>query len=661
MPTRELFWNISYHNLIYLFMVLALGVLFYGFYRRLRFYKLGQPEKLAGSIGQRIKSVIFYAIGQARVLKEKYPGIMHVLIFVGFVLLFLGTVTESFEHYIWQLIFGLNPFLVSNFYLIFSLILDIAGLLAIAGVLVAIFRRYIQRPARLNNTADNAILLLWLLFILVTGFLVEGTRIAATEPAWKTWSPVGAFVGTAFTADARLWHSMFWWIHMLASFGFIAYMPFSRLKHIFTSAMNIYLRSQKPRGEIRTIDIENAEIFGVGKINDFSWKNLLDLDACTSCGRCQDICPAYLSDKPLSPKKLILDLLDNLNEKAPVLLKGGSLENENPIVGTAVEADEVWSCTTCGACVEACPVFVEHIDKVVELRRDRVLMEGDFPAELNQTFKGMENNFNPWGIGFSSRDEWAKDLEIKRLDKGEKAEILWFVGCAGSFDDRAKKISISFANILNKANVDFGILGAEEKCCGETARRLGNEYLAQTLMEMNVDIFNELGIKKIVTFCPHCYNTLKYEYPQFKGKFEVVHSTEFLLELIKSGQLKLNKKTNGKIAFHDSCYLGRYSNIYNQPREIIETVNDSGVLELERNKGRSFCCGAGGGRMWLEETIGERINNIRTDEVIDSGAETVATACPYCLTMITDGLKDKDAVDKVKALDIIEIVEQSIK
>ncbi|OQX95397.1 hypothetical protein B6I21_05580 [candidate division KSB1 bacterium 4572_119] len=272
--------------------------------------------------------------------------------------------------------------------------MDIAGLLAIAGVLVAIFRRYIQRPARLNNTADNAILLLWLLFILVTGFLVEGTRIAATEPAWKTWSPVGAFVGTAFTADARLWHSMFWWIHMLASFGFIAYMPFSRLKHIFTSAMNIYLRSQKPRGEIRTIDIENAEIFGVGKINDFSWKNLLDLDACTSCGRCQDICPAYLSDKPLSPKKLILDLLDNLNEKAPVLLKGGSLENENPIVGTAVEADEVWSCTTCGACVEACPVFVEHIDKVVELRRDRVLMEGDFPAELNQTFKGMENNFN---------------------------------------------------------------------------------------------------------------------------------------------------------------------------------------------------------------------------------------------------------------------------
>ena len=655
-PTRELFWNISYHNLLYPIMVLTIAIFAYGFYRRIKHWKLGQQEKLSGSVGQRIKSLLIYAIGQGRILKEKYPALMHVLIFVGIVLLFFGTVTESFEHYIWQLLFGQSAFLVNDFYLIFSLILDVAGVVAIIGILVALFRRYIQRPDRLNSVPDNAILLVWILLVLITGFLVEGTRIAALNPEWKNWSPVGAGIADLFSNEAALWHRIFWWVHMLFSFGLIAYIPFSRLRHIFTSATNVYLRSFEPRGELKPIDIEKAEIFGVGKINDFTRKNLLDLDACTSCGRCQDQCPAYASDKPLSPKKLILDLLDNLNEKAPKLFKGESLENDPAIVGTAVQADEIWACTTCGACVEACPVFVEHIEKVVELRRDRALMEGDFPAELNQTFKGMENNFNPWGIGFSSRADWAEGLNLKRLDKGEKADILWFVGCAGSFDDRIKKVSISFAKILSAAGVDFGILGTEEKCCGETARRLGNEYLAQTLMEMNIELFNKLGIKKIVTSCPHCYNTLKYEYPQFKGNYEVVHSSELLAQLIKDGKIKLNQKGNKKITFHDSCYLGRYSNIYQQPRDVINSVS-SNLIELKRNRNNSFCCGAGGGRMWLEETIGERINNIRADEIIESGAETVASACPYCLTMLTDGLKDREAIDKIDAMDIIELVE----
>ena len=659
--TRKVFWNISYHWLIYPLLILALGIFIYGFYRRIRYWKLGQPEDRSNHIGQRIKSVIVYALAHGRLLKESYPGVMHLLIFVGFVILFIGTATVSFDYDVWGLIFGQPSFLIGNFYLVFSLILDVAGALAIIGVVVALFRRYVQRPERLNNLFDDGLILWGLLFILITGFLVEGARIAAVYQAFEKWSIVGFFLAKLFSLEnATAWHRALWWIHILTAFGFIAVIPFSKLMHIFTSSTNIYFRSLEPKGALKPIDIEKSEIFGAGKVNDFTWKHLFDLDACTRCGRCQDHCPAYLSDKPLSPKKIILDLLDNLNEKGKILLAGKPLEESKPLVGSAVTADEIWACTTCRACMEACPVFIEHIDKIVELRRDRVLMAGDFPAELNQTFKGMENNFNPWGIGFASRADWAEGLPIKRFDKGETAEYLWFVGCAGSFDDRIKKVSLALANILSAAGIDVGILGVGEKCCGETARRLGNEYLAQILMQMNIETLNQAGIKKIITFCPHCYNTLKYEYPQFNGNYQVVHSTELLGELIRSDKIKLNHQNSQAIAFHDSCYLGRYSDLYQEPRFIINHISQKPVIELQRNKNHSFCCGAGGGRMWLEETIGQRINHIRTEEILQTEATTVATACPYCLTMFTDGLKDKEASDKVKAMDIIELVEQAL-
>lgn len=660
-PQREVFWNISYHALIYPLMVLAIGLFIYGFYRRIRLWKSGQSEDRFKNTGDRIKAVLLYAVAHGRLLKESYPGLMHLLIFVGFVILFLGTATVSFDYDVWGLIFGQPSFLTGDFYIIFSFILELAGLMAIIGVLIAMFRRYIQRPDRLNNLFDDGIILGGLLVILITGFLVEAARIAALSPSYENWSIIGYIISPIFpAATAASWHRVFWWIHIVLAFGFIAYIPFSKLMHIFTSSANIYFRSLTPRGALKSIDIEQAETFGAGKITDFTWKHLLDLDACTRCGRCQDQCPAYSSQKPLSPKKIILDLLDNLNGQGKLLLKGKSLEEGKPLVGSAVTADEIWACTTCRACMEACPVFIEHIDKIVDLRRDRVLMESDFPNELNQTFKGMENNFNPWNIGFASRADWADGLTIKRLDKGDTAEYLWFVGCAGSYDDRIKKVSLAFARIIAAANIDVGILGPEEKCCGETARRLGNEYLAQTLMQMNIEQFNQLGIKKIITFCPHGYNTLKHEYSQFGGNYEVIHSTELLAKLIQSKTIKLNK--NGqKITFHDSCYLGRYSDIYQQPRYVINQMTSKPIIELKRNKDRSFCCGAGGGRMWLEETIGERINHIRTEEILNSGADTVASACPYCLTMFTDGIKDKDAIKKVKAMDIIELVAQAME
>ena len=631
---------------------------------KIRIILAGQPKARFSSLGRRFLDAFTKVFFQRCTLKNErvWTGLMHVFIFYGALSFDTFTLNHTLEGFIPNFyLFG-----QTGFGLVFSFLIDLFAILVMVGIGFLAFRRFVIRPPAYETSRLDSAIIYLLITTATLSFLYFESFAIAHHPATQRWAFLGGWL-SSLIQKANLSPALIaqhfkisWWVHLIVVYGFIAYVPHSKYFHMFAGPVNVFFRNDQAMGALPHLDIEHSEVFGVSQAIDFTWKDLLDAFACVECGRCQDACPAYATEKALSPKMIIYNLRRHLLTNKKEIIQH-SREALPSLMTECFTADEIWSCTTCGACLHVCPVEIEHIPKLVGLRQGEVLMEGRFPAELNSFFRNVETNSNPWGIGFSSRDEWAKDLEIKRLDKGEKAEILWFVGCAGSFDDRAKKISISFANILNKANVDFGILGAEEKCCGETARRLGNEYLAQTLMEMNVDIFNELGIKKIVTFCPHCYNTLKYEYPQFKGKFEVVHSTEFLLELIKSGQLKLNKKTNGKIAFHDSCYLGRYSNIYNQPREIIETVNDSGVLELERNKGRSFCCGAGGGRMWLEETIGERINNIRTDEVIDSGAETVATACPYCLTMITDGLKDKDAVDKVKALDIIEIVEQSIK
>jgi len=477
------------------------------------------------------------------------------------------------------------------------------------------------------------------------------------------WQISKLFVSSeASVYSTKILHVVFWWIHLLLAFGFMGYVAYSKLLHLITSPLNQFFRSFAPAGEVKPIpDIENQETFGVAKLQDFTWKQLLDTDACTRCGRCQDNCPAYLSEKPLSPKKVIQDLKDHLTSQAKSLGKGEDAEKEiSPIAGNVISEDELWACTTCGACQQACPVLVEVIDKVVDLRRYLVLIESKFSPEVKLFFKNMETNYNPWTIGFATRADWAKDLDLKTVAEKGDVDYLLFVGCAGSFDERNRKVTRSLVRLLQKAGVNFGILGTEEICCGETARRMGNEYLAQILMQQNIELFNKYGIKKIITSCPHCFNTFKNEYHQFEGKYQVFHHTEFLWSLFKEGKLRFKTGVEMTATYHDSCYLGRHNNIYDAPRKLLGSIQNTSLVEMEKTKEKSFCCGAGGGRMWMEETIGTRINHMRIDQVASTGASVVATACPYCLTMLGDGIKEKGMESKMAVYDLAELLEKAL-
>jgi Fe-S oxidoreductase/nitrate reductase gamma subunit len=667
--TREIFWNVGsgVRIPVYLLGLIVVIILIYGFVKHVRLWRIGKPENRIDKPFKRILSVILFGFGHKRILKEFYPGIMHLFLFWGFLVLFIGTVLIFFQEDFTRLFFN-KIFISGNFYLLFSFLLDLFGLLAIIGVLLALFRRYVQRPKRLDNKFEDALTLVTLLLILLTGFTNEGLRIASTSPEFERWSFVGWQFSQLFLAlgssggSAESLHLVSWWIHIVLAFGFIGYISYSKLLHFISSPLNQFFRSFSPKGEVKPIlDIENAETFGVAKLSEFTWKQLFDTDACTRCGRCQDNCPAYLSEKPLSPKKVIQDLKSHLILQGKNFSQKIDTEDQSPpIAGNVITEDELWACTTCGACQEVCPVFVEVVDKVVDLRRYLVLMESKFATEVKLFFKNMETNYNPWTIGFATRGDWAKDLKVKILAEDKDVDFLFWVGCAGSFDERNKKVSRTLVNLLEKAGVNFGILGTEEMCCGETLRRMGNEYLAQILMQQNIELFNKYGIKKIITYCPHCFNTFKNEYHQFGGNYEVFHHTEFLWDLIKKGKLKLNTSVEMSVVYHDSCYLGRYNNIYDAPRKLLKSIKDTKLSEMKLKRDRSFCCGAGGGRMWMEETLGKRINQIRVDQAVETDASVLASACPYCLTMLGDGIKEKGMEQLISCFDVAELVEKAL-
>ncbi len=670
---REIFWNIDYWWIIYILAALAVAVVAYAIYKRVRLWRLGKPENRLDNLGQRIKSFLkigiidglahrrFLAIGgptiKSFVPKEPLAGVMHLLIVTGAGLLLLVTLMDVISHYIVEYVHG-------NTYLAFSFFSDLGGVLLLIGIALAFVRRYIQRPSRLDNTPDDAIALALIVIVVLTGFILEGSRIAAAVPPseWARWSFFGFAFSKAFTGLAPgtqlAWYQALWWFHAVFTIGAVVYIGllFTKLSHILISPLNVFFRSLRPKGAlVPIVNIEEAEAFGVSKIEDFTWKQLLDLDACTRCGRCQDSCPAYLSQKPLSPKKVILDLKALLLERSKAK---SSDNNARALIGEVVTEDEIWSCTACRSCQEHCPVFIEHLDKLIDMRRNLVMEQAQMPETVTGTLRSIETRGHPWRGTMATRMDWTEGLEIKHISEAPDAEFLYWVGCTAALDDRNQKVAIALSKLLKAAGIKFAILGEEESCCGDPARRMGNEYLFQLQALQNIETLTKYNVRKIVTACPHGFNTLKNEYPQFGGNFEVIHHTQLLAELLWSGRLQITRGEHGIVTYHDSCYLGRHNDIYEPPRRILSAIPELTPVEMVRNRREGFCCGAGGGRCWMEETIGVRISHLRIEEALQAQAQILATACPLCLIMFEDAIKAKEAEESLKAMDLAEIAHE---
>jgi len=624
--------------------------------------QIGKWSRQLGDIGTRLKTTLGVAFAHIRTLSEAYPGWMHFLIFWGALLLIGGKIVRLFSYT------GEITDPPQAIWLYASLISEIGAMFIFIGGGLAIYRRYVLKPPRLDTKPDDTLILGWVFLILITGFMAKGFRIATSEVRptdWAMWSPLGyAFSHLFLIFPGNLENYVLVWhraiIHTATALVLAAYVfaGRSRLQHLWLAPINIFLRTlRRPKGALEPIDLEQAEKYGVSKIEDFSWKKLLDLEACVRCGRCQDNCPAWLSGKKLSPKKVIQDLKTHLHETYPTPFAIKPLENRRDMVTEAVTEEVLWDCTTCRACQQACPIYIEHVDKIVDMRRHLVLEESKFPETLQDALKGLGTRGHPWRGTKLTRTDWMKDLGVKTMAEGAgDIEFLYWVGCTAALDERNTKVAVAIAKILQAAGVNFAVLGEEESCCGDPARRSGDEYLFQTLCQRNIEVLKSYNVKKIMTACPHGLNTFRNEYPQFGGNFEVVHHTQVIADLIRQGKLKLDKLDGLAIAYHDSCYLGRYNDIYQEPREILEHTKGVRKVELSRCRERSFCCGAGGGHMWLEEPPDKRVNARRVEEVIQAKVDVVATACPYCLIMFEDALKAKNVEETIKARDISELV-----
>lgn len=616
-------------------------------------------------VGRRIGVLLTDVLGQTNVRRKTLPGIAHTLIFFGFLAvqphsleLMIKGVCPAFEVGRW----------IPGIYGGYLFVADILAAFVLVGFAYAIYRRTMLRPRYLTLGIDANMIILFTCLIIVTFQAINAFQtLLPVEPGafdYRGVFPVSSllvgFFGLERLSPRQIFagYEMAYWIHMATILSFLVYIPGSKHLHLLAAAPNVFLKPLEREKAIARTDIENEELetFGLGKVSELNWKNVLNLYACTECGRCEEQCPASNTDKPLSPKKVVHDLKVDLLEQADAIL-GGNLDRVKPIVreGSPVTGDVLWSCTTCRACEDICPVNIEHLNFIIEARKQQVLMEASFPPEIQETFTNLENQANPWGFGADSRADWCKGMDVPLMSDHPETDVLWFVGCAGSFDDRGKKISQAMARVLQRAGVNFAILGPEEACNGDMARRAGNEYLAQMLIQQNVEILNGYKPKKILTGCPHCFNIIKNEYPQFGASFPVVSHAEFLFDLHRQGRLTPNGKNPGSLTFHDSCYLGRWNGIVEPPRDLLRSMNNGQLTEMQRIREKGFCCGAGGGRMFMEETIGKRINVDRAEEVMRSGAATVAAACPFCATMLADGLMDKESPIVVK--DIAEIVD----
>ncbi len=631
---------------------------------RIRNWERGAPDKRKTTTKNVKRRLADYRSGvyMRTLLRDSAAGLMHSMIYFGFLVLLGVTTVLEIDHQMPETL----KFLHGDVYRGYALTGDVAGLVFTGGVVWAIIRRYIQRPyrIRIKTKAEHALILGVLLAIGVTGFGAEMFRIAQGQAAGvnldhERWSVVGyplaQLVNGASAQTLTTWHQGWWVAHVLTFIVFLAILPITMLRHMFTSPLNMYLKDrERPKGAMKAmpnLTETSLESFGVHVIEEFTWKQLLDLDACTMCGRCTSVCPAHATGKPLDPREIILKSGEVMAATAahapggkvsPPLSADAEIKIGANLLFERITAEEIWSCTSCKACDEICPVNIEILDKILDMRRYLSLMESNFPAQLGNAYRAMENQGNPWGMSQTDRGEWAKDLDVQILDPGAPfaSEYLYWVGCAGSFDDKNKKVTQSMAKLLKRAGIDVAILGPSEMCTGDSARRSGNEYLFQMLAMPNVEMLNTMGVQKIITQCPHCFNTLKNEYPQLGGNYEVIHHSQLLEDLIESGKLDVTNATlEERITYHDSCYLGRHNDVYIAPRKVVGSIKGIEIVEMPRNGTKGMCCGAGGARMWMEEDIGTKVNDERAREAIATGATRIATACPFCYIMLDDGVK----------------------
>ncbi len=655
-PFRDTFWNVPPFAQVALYLggVIAVAIFAWGVYRHVRLWRAGLPENRFDHLPQRMKLVAKHALGQARTLAQAYPGIMHAIMFWGFLALFMGTVLATIDYDI-TLPLGYK-LLKGRFYLFYETVLDLFGLFFVIGLGMAVWRRFVVRPARIDPTARFANVLLLLFVINLSGFVIEACRLAVTQPWWAPWSPVGWALGRGMLAAGlgdtalRATHLTVWLGHAAVSLFFIAVIPYSYFVHLVTTPLNIFFSKLTPRGEIRKIDnIEEAESLGISKLEEFSWKRRLDFAACVECGRCQAACPAYMAGTALSPKQIIVKLKRHMYGQAP-----------GPIHGELIKPDELWACTTCMACVEECPAFIDIVDTIIDLRRYLTLSEGALPSTAPQSLQNMQRAGNPWGLPGGERLAWAQGLDVPLMEAGKPVEYLYWVGCSASYDKRNQAIARSVVAILKKAGVSFGVM-PEERCHAEVGRRLGEEYLYQTVQAENVEAMARYTFEKVITHCPHCFNTIKNEYPQFGGSYPVLHHSQVIDDLVRSGRIKPIKPLNGSVVFHDSCYLGRYNGVMDAPRRAAAAVPGLSVVDPPRARERGLCCGGGGGHMWMEIKSEKRVNLIRTEELLATGAQTVATACPFCLAMLDLGRKVAGAEERLAVKDIGELVAESLE